>query len=177
MKVDNLNTYLFCSFHMKQFIIYVLAVAGLSACKKDKIPSKMELLTEKSWQLTSASTEQTSTIIASGASRQDSYNDYALMPYCERDDIYKFTTDNQLSIEEGITKCFPYSNPPVIRQWKFNNDQTTLHIVPFQRLFGYSENKIAELSASTMHLHRTDVDTLNGTIFKKESDMLFSTAQ
>lgn len=79
---------------MKKILIILLACSlGFVSCKKkDKEPTKTELLQNGKWKLTAAN---------AGAL----YDFYPKLKDCMKDNIYTFNTDKTISVDEGATKC------------------------------------------------------------------------
>ncbi len=98
----------------------MVIVALFSSCKKESDNGPEEILTSKSW---------TRTIIdkntATNPSGRVMYN--AVLD-CELDDTYRFSSNNILTIEQGIDKCD--SNEPASRSvsYAYDRESKTLSI-------------------------------------------------
>jgi hypothetical protein len=158
---------------MKKLLLFALAVASLSACKKgsENNPSKTGLLTSKKWRVTAF----TATYSTSGGSAPttNTVDQYAQTPACSKDDFYKFNTDKTLILDEGATKCSTSGPQTTAFTWDLNSDQTKLFINA-SGLSSSSPNDIVELSASTMRLHTTDIYMANGLTITSVADVTFT---
>jgi hypothetical protein len=146
------------SFFMQKLFLLALAVASLSACKKDSdtTPSRTDLLTTPRWRIT-AETETITLTQPGGSPAPTVFDRYAGRTACERDNFHKFNADRTWVIDEGPSKCL--ANDPQIGSstWDFNGDQTKL-LVPSPSLpANLSEVDIVELTPSTLRL-RSDLD-------------------
>ncbi len=103
-------------------LLALAATVGFTSCGKDDddvAPTKTELLTSKTWMLServqvttdSSGTTTNSTILA-----------------CEKDDTYKFTTDNKYTRDEGATKCDPSDPQTEAGSWVFTDNETKLAV-------------------------------------------------
>jgi hypothetical protein len=129
---------------MKKLLLLSLAVMALGACKKDDSSSRTYLLTSKNWRVSAA----TNTLIVNG---QPVVTDtYATYPACDRDDFYRFNSNNSVVRDQGLLKCNASAPQTVTGPWSFNSAQTQLSFLPI----GYATQAgdIIELSASTLHL-------------------------
>ena len=133
---------------MKQLSLLFLGALALGSCKKNDnspaSPSKTDLLTAKNWRVSA----DTRTTIVNG---QPVVTDaYATYPACDRDDFYKFNSDNLVVRDEGLFKCNASTAQTLVGPWSFNSDETQLRYLPL----GYSTrpNEIIELSASKLHI-------------------------
>jgi hypothetical protein len=141
---------------MKKLFLFALAVASLSACKKDSenTPSKPDLLTSKNWRIT-AFTATSTTTYPSGTPTTSTSDEYAKLLACEKDDFLKFNTDKTLIEDEGPSKCSSADPQRTTSQWEFNNDQTRLLITSTGASPSTETGEILELSASTLRLRKT----------------------
>jgi hypothetical protein len=125
-----------------------LAIASLGACKKDSdpvaSPSRTDLLTAKSWRLTTINaTLPNGTPIPS-----------SLLPACYSDDTFKFNADKTVVQDAGAIKCNSTDPQTQTGTWSFNSDQSKLTIaVPNSLLNG--EADVKELTSSTLRINAT----------------------
>jgi hypothetical protein len=138
---------------VKKLILLCLGIAALGACDKNSKPapatSRVDLLTAKSWRLSTA------TVTINGISIPSSL----LLPACNNDDTFKFNVDKTAIQDAGAIKCNTTDPQTQAGTWTFNNDQTKLTIaIPGSPLSG--EADIKELTASTLHINGNP--TING---------------
>lgn len=137
---------------MKNTLLLLGIAATLGACKKsDDSPStsRTELLTAKSWRLSTVSATVGGFPVPSSLFLQD----------CTKDDFYKFNTDKTLVQDAGTVKCNTSDPQTLTGTWSLNGDQSKLTIaVPNSPLNG--EADIRELSATTLRIYGTP--TLSG---------------
>ena len=132
---------------MKKLILLCLGVATLGACDKNSKPApattRVDLLTAKSWRLSTITASLGSTPLPSG-----------LIPACNNDDTYKFNLDKTVIQDAGASKCSSTDPQTQTGTWAFNNDQSKLTIaVPGSLLNG--EADVKELTSSTLHIYTT----------------------
>ncbi len=138
---------------MKKLILLCLGIATLGACDKNSEPAppptRVDLLTAKSWRLSTA------TITANGFPIPSSL----VIPACNNDDFYKFNADKTLIQDAGATKCNATDPQTQAGTWTFNGDQSKLTIaIPGNLLSGEAE--VRELTSTTLRIYGTP--TLNG---------------
>jgi len=109
---------------MKNYLL-LLAVAGaftFTACNDDDedVQSKKEMITSKTWKLTTRSQVVTD---STGNSTTDNTIDA-----CEMDDTYKFTSDNNFIRDEGATKCDPTDPQTETGTWALTDNDTKFTI-------------------------------------------------
>jgi len=157
---------------MKKLLLFGLAAASLSACKKESqttpSPSKTELLTAKNWRLTA----YTSTVTVTGnSSSTNTGNIYALLSACQKDNFFKFNTDKTLVEDEGSIVCI---NTPqkTSYTWEFSSDQTRLLVTSPVSTDDFGT--ITELSSTTLRLRNTDIVTANGTTTTTVDDATYT---
>lgn len=123
-----------------------LAIASLSACKKDSDPvassSRTDLLTTPKWKLTGG------TVSGGGLSFPIS----TVVAACYNDDTFKFNTDKTVVDDAGTVKCNSTDPQTQIGSWSFSNsDQTQLQLtVPNTPLNGAFD--IKELTSNSLRL-------------------------
>jgi hypothetical protein len=130
---------------MKKLLSYAFLLMGLSgllalsSCKDDdeETRSRTQLLTEKTWKLTSVKA------LGFSSSPED----------CDADDIYTFTTGGAYSENEGATKCDVDAPQTLSGSWEFESNETILNISYVEQgatvSFDYT---IVELTGSTLKL-------------------------
>lgn len=124
-------------------------MAVLSGCKKsDDSPatttSRTDLLTAKSWRLT------TTTVTANGLPIPSS----TVIPDCSTDDTFKFNTDKTLVQDAGAIRCNTSDPQTQAGTWSLNSDQSKLTLaIPNSPLNG--EGDVKELTANTLRLYGT----------------------
>ena len=105
------------------FFTIVFFTISQIACKKDNNISQTntELLTSKSWKLTSYRTGNINTTL------QDEFPTYF---DCRKDDILSFNSNYIYTLDEGNLKCDP-SGSQIFRQgtWEFLENETKLYTV------------------------------------------------
>lgn len=146
---------------MQKLFLLALAMASLSACKKDSdtTPSETDLLTTPRWRIT-AETETLTLPQPGGSPGPTVFDRYAGKPACERDNFHKFNMDRTWIIDEGLNRCLP-NDPQVSNStWDFNSDQTKLLVPSISQTSNLSELDIVELTPSTLRL-RFDISGNN----------------
>jgi hypothetical protein len=95
-----------------------LLIVFFSACKKDKDNDGEEQLTQGTWKVIKYEEK------AGSAPYEETTSDYEL---CELDNIWKFTTDGNYEVTEGVSKC-NISDPDVYQAgtWSLNSSNTVL---------------------------------------------------
>ena len=76
--------------------------------------TKLELLTQKNWKVSS--------LVSSG---QDLWNSF-LIESCNKDNQYRFRTDDSLSLYDMTSKCSPTDPDSSVSAYKFYNNNTQL---------------------------------------------------
>ncbi len=76
--------------------------------------TKLELLTQKNWKVSS--------LVSSG---QDLWNSF-LIESCNKDNQYRFRTDDSLSLYDMTSKCSPTDPDSSVSIYKFYNNNTQL---------------------------------------------------
>lgn len=108
---------------MKKIPLSVLAcIALLSACKKEDKTSSSTTFTaiaDKKWQLTAQ------TYVYGGTS----YDGYASVPSCQKDNLWTMKSDKTNEIDEGATKCTA-SDPQtvVMGNWELRSGDKELFV-------------------------------------------------
>lgn len=124
-----------------------LAIASLGACKKDSdpvaTPSRTDLLTAKSWRLTTVTASLNGLPLPASS-----------LPACYLDDSFKFNADKTVIQDAGATKCSSTDPQTQSGTWSFNNDQSKLTIAVTGSLLN-GDADIKELSSSTLRIYAT----------------------
>jgi hypothetical protein len=130
---------------MKKLLSYAFLLMGLSgllalsSCKDDdeETRSKTQLLTEKTWKLTSIK------VLGLSVPPED----------CEADNIYSYTTGGAYSENEGATKCDVDAPQTVSGSWEFESNETILSVSYTELGTTVSiDYTIVELSGNTLKL-------------------------
>ncbi|MBI1342769.1 MAG: hypothetical protein GC171_07545 [Terrimonas sp.] len=98
----------------------VAALVLICSCKKDSKKSNSQFLTQKNWiQLKSEERINNGVYV----------DDFPNWDACDKDDIFKFLSNNTYSFEEGASKCNA-ADPQVIGTgiWTFAQNETQLSI-------------------------------------------------
>lgn len=133
---------------MKKLSLFLFVAASLGACRKGSdtatpTPSRTDLLTAKSWRLTTA------TISIGGFPFPGAIN------ACSMDDFLKFGTNKVLTHDEGATKCDPTDPQTDNGTWDMPSDTKLTLALPNSDFPGGTFD-IKELSATAMRLSITD---------------------
>jgi hypothetical protein len=139
---------------MKKLFLFVVVAVGLSACKKDAPaePSKIELLTAKSWRVSAATT-------TSSSGTTDDFKNYLA---CERDDFATFYPNNSALFSEGPVSCNSVDYQTRTRSWDFNTKQTQLALPGTTKRYALTGGggliwyDLLELSATTLRVQLTN---------------------
>lgn len=107
----------------------------------DEAPSRMELLTAKSWKLTDTK--------ANGQSLLEFIDD------CDLDDLLKFESNGTVVFSFGAAKCDPDEPNSLSGTWSFQNNDSEIRVVADGDT---SVVKIEELSATTLRISYTDTE-------------------
>lgn len=137
---------------MKKSTFYALSLICMSiACKKDS-PTPSQMIS-RSWIQTDI------TLTVNGATQSI----FSQQSVCDADDIYAFTANGSLTINEGATKCDP-ADPDVkgTGTWAFGTNNTTLAIS--DNVNGTQTFNIEKLS--TTELVISDTATISGLLTK-----------
>jgi hypothetical protein len=117
----------------------LLMIVLVTACsKKDKTTSRSELLTSGTWKLTAAEED------ADGNGTYETDN-YVFFLDCFKDNYTSFSTNGQLEMNEGPTKCSPGDPQSETSTWQLTNNDATLVV-------GGDSYEILELNNSTLRL-------------------------
>lgn len=133
-------------------IIPVLFITLLSvfvvSCKKDKDPEPRQAILGK-WRITGLimQVKENNQIIMT-------YNLYADLEDCEKDNIYEFRENNVLLVDEGATKCDPDDPQTYTQEYSLSNDGKKL-------TFFDIEWDIITLNQSSLKLRTEMVDESN----------------
>jgi len=134
---------------MKKFFLLIGAVAVLGGCKKsDESPaaasSRADLLTAKSWRLSTATVTANGFPVPSNVFIQD----------CNKDDTFKFNADKTVMQDAGAIKCNTSDPQTQADTWSLNSDQSKLTIsIPNSPLNG--EADVRELTPNTLRIYGT----------------------
>jgi hypothetical protein len=141
-----------------QLKIYLLAsLLLLGACKKEPepAPSKTELLTAHRWRLTA----HTATTTVGGVTT--TRDNYAAIPACAQDDSFQFQADNTFLVDLGTSRCITTYSQTAFGVWEFLDNETGLAYVQYLPDRPYLNYKLVELSATTLHVSRTEKPDIN----------------
>lgn len=119
-----------------QLTAVLLAVLFTACNKKDKSPSRSELLTTGSWKITASESDND----ANGTYETDNY---ASFNDCFKDNIFTFKMGGQAELDEGPTKCDPMDPQTEIASWQLTNNDNNLVV-------DGDTYTILELSTSTL---------------------------
>ncbi|TVT41295.1 hypothetical protein FNT36_07515 [Hymenobacter setariae] len=132
---------------MKKACLLFLGIAALGACKKDgestPAPSRTDLLTAKSWRLTTINATLNGSPLPS-----------SLIPACYNDDLFKFNADKTVVQDAGANKCNSTDPQTQSGTWSFNTDQSKLTISVQGSLLN-GEADVKELTSSTLRISAT----------------------
>ena len=122
-------------------------VLAFSSCKKDKDPSKNEILTTGKWKVISSSISPATDWDGDG----DLDNDlYGLLDACEKDNYTIFRTDGTLEENQGPGKCDPLDPQTDILTWSLKNNDTILVV-------DGEDYTIEQLDETTLRLKLSDL--------------------
>jgi hypothetical protein len=112
------------------FLLFIFALTlTVPSCKKDEtIKSVKEILTSKSWKMSS--------------SKQ---NGVEIIEDCTKDDIITFATDGTFTTTVGSTTCY-YGETGNSGTWTLSSDGKTLTIDEYPASVSISESKITVTS-------------------------------
>jgi hypothetical protein len=111
---------------LKPIILFSAVTVFIFSCKKTEednnnnnnnggsSKTKLELLTQKNWKVSS--------LVSSG---QDLWNSF-LVEACNKDNQYRFRTDDSLSLYDMTSKCSPSDPDSSVSIYKFYNNNTQL---------------------------------------------------
>lgn len=132
---------------MKKLLLLLGTTTVLSACKKSgdsPTSSRTDLLTAKSWRLSTATVTAGGFPVPSSTFIQD----------CNKDDSFKFNVDKTLVQDAGASKCNPTDPQTLTGTWALNSDQSKLTIsIPNSPLNGEAE--VRELTSTTLRIYGT----------------------
>lgn len=118
--------------------VAVLALT-FTSCKKDEetptpapAPTKTQLLTAKSWKMTSM--------------KVGTMDYIGFLPACQKDDFLTFKTNFTVIDDEGATKCDPADPQTETSGWSFINNETAIVSESTDTL------KIIKLTADTLRV-------------------------
>ena len=156
---------------MTKFYAYTVglcAVLLMAGCTKEdsdqakptptsKLTAKEAMLTAKSWRITAISA--TATITADGISPiTTSFDGYALLTSCQKDNFAKYTIDKTIVADEGATKCSATDPQTQIYKWSLNADETEMTVSGKVNGADHTEKvEILQLTPTTMQVRTTTV--------------------
>ena len=130
---------------------------ALSSCKKDKDPSKNEMLTSGKWKVISSSISPPIDWDGDG----DLDNDlYSLMDACDKDNYTVFRPDGTIEENQGPTKCDPLDPQTDILIWSLKNNDTILVV-------DGEDYTIEQLDETTLRLKLSDAGIAYTSTLKK----------
>jgi len=107
-------------------VAIILAIVGLSSCHKDNPqPSKMDLISAKTWKLTGAT--------ISGTDVFSSFDN------CVKDNLITFAKNGTYTEDEGATKCNQSDPQTTVAQWSFQKSETEIDV-------SYPDNTVEKLT-------------------------------
>ena len=111
----------------KMLFSFVLLAIVFGACKKDPVvPQPEELLTNKSWIMTSMTVDPAIDWFGTGVKVS---NIYAQLPSCAKDDLLLFEKNNLVKFDEGGTRCSTADPQTVTGSWTLSADKKTITVV------------------------------------------------
>ena len=115
---------------MKKSLLAITAMTLLfTACKKDDetpVNPKKTVVTSGKWHITSSS----SVVAYPAPIGTQTFDLFAMIPACQRDNRYTFNSDNTVTTDEGATKC--NASDPQQKTggtWAFLNNDTQFQVV------------------------------------------------
>jgi Lipocalin-like domain/Prokaryotic membrane lipoprotein lipid attachment site len=124
---------------MKKLLFPLLSLLLLAACsKKDQGPTRTELLTSGSWNLTASELDDD----GNGTYEIDLY---ASFDACFKDNFVTFQSNGQMVLDEGLTKCDPNDPQTENSTWQLSADGSKLTV-------DGDTYDILELSNSTLRI-------------------------
>jgi hypothetical protein len=110
---------------LKPIILFSAATVFIFSCKKTEVDNnnnnnggssktKLELLTQKNWKVSS--------LVSSGTDIWGTF----LVEACNKDNQYRFRTDDSLSLYDMKSKCSPTDPDSSVSIYKFYNNNTQL---------------------------------------------------
>ena len=143
---------------MKYFLSAIIACCFFIACKKDKAPTKTELLTKSSWKYESGGVDQdrNGTVDISFAAT-------GLLQPCILDNFGIFVSNGTGTSDEGATKCTPTAPQTAAFTWNFLNNEQNINISG-SGLFGLGgQFKITTLTDVKFGISKDTTINLTGT--------------
>ncbi|MES2479479.1 MAG: DUF5004 domain-containing protein [Bacteroidota bacterium] len=135
---------------MKKFIVAILLlnVLFVSCKKKEKEPTKEELLTNGKWKLTSAS--------AAGGL----YDLMTAFKDCQKDNTFTFNSDKSITVDEGASKCSDTAKQSTTDgKWALTSNNTKMTISGDKITAGFGDltGDIVKIEASTFQIKKDTV--------------------
>lgn len=97
---------------LKVTAFFLLIIIVFTACKKTKVKTKTDLLTQSTWRFDKA------TAFGTDISSQ--------IPTCIKDNIITFVSNGTGTISEGLDICVPPTSGSLM--WSFQNTETILNL-------------------------------------------------
>ncbi len=138
---------------MQRSLLAVMLLALCLSCKEEApAPTKMELLTGKTWKWVAGSISPAYDIFGIGVLVGEDY--FSRAPQCWQDDLWVFSAENKFRHEEGATKC-NVADPQVYIQgsWTFEPDGKAIKIAKDGS--GESIWTINELTSTSLKITET----------------------
>jgi len=116
---------------MKQHLLILITACFVWQCKSPSVPpaptpapgqTKTEMLTAKEWKLTAATVNPAYDYFGQQRRITDIY---AWLAPCAKDDLYRYTLPNLLTISDGPQVCGGFASAGSFK-WVFNTDETEL---------------------------------------------------
>jgi hypothetical protein len=120
---------------------------ALSSCKKDKEPSRNEMLTTGKWKVISSSISPATDWDGDGDPDSDLFG---LMDSCEKDNYTIFRIEGTVEENQGPTKCDPLDPQIDILNWSLKNNETILVV-------DGEDYTIEQLDETTLRLRLSDL--------------------
>ncbi|QNE38201.1 hypothetical protein F1C16_00835 [Hymenobacter sp. NBH84] len=127
------------------------------AAPKSKLTAKESMLTAKNWRITTIAS--TTVITADGiAPITTSFDSYALLTSCQKDNFAKYTIDKTIVVDEGATKCSATDPQTQTYTWSLNADETELTVSGKLNGADHTEKaELLQLTSTTMQVRTTTV--------------------
>jgi len=125
--------------------LLILSVLFVSCKKKEKEPTKEELLTNGKWKLTGAS--------AAGGL----YDLMTSFKECQKDNTFTFNTNKSITVDEGATKCNDTAKQTITDgTWALSNNDTKMTISgdKITAGFGNLTGDVLKIEATTFQIKK-----------------------
>ena len=144
----------------KTFYLFALIIAATTSlvfdgCKKkdDDPPTKTELLTNKNWKVTALTSDPAVSI--NGVLVTNVFNQFN---GCQKDDLFRFSTNGIYTFDEGGTKCNTNDPQTITGTWAFNANQTIVSVTQGGNTTSYN---LESLNETTMKANTVFFDGAN----------------